>query len=93
MTMTTDLEDIFGELIGDLDFSYEPPEGQGVYLIIEVEKYDDFLHDDEAYRLDGLMEVFVKWNADGELYAAGEDIRLEEGQFDGYVWAKKSEMN
>ena len=94
LTMFDNFEDLFGEPMETLDFSYDPPEIEGVYICVEYDRYQEFLDDDHAFRLDGLKEVFVKTDpGDGKLFAVGEDFRIPEEEFEEYVWAFKTEYN
>lgn len=77
----------------DSDFKHEIPEDLAVYIIVDVDTYENFMNDMKATHIKGIKEVFLKEDANGELYATGENFFLEEKDFDLYVWAKKCEYN
>lgn len=79
--------------MNNLDFKRDIPEVTGVYIVVDASKYETFMSNPYGKRLNGLHEVFLKKGAEGKFYATGDDFKLTEEEFKGYVWARRGDFN
>ncbi len=76
-----------------LEFKKDVPETAGVYIVVEADRYETFMNNPRAMRLNGFREVFVKQGAEGKFYATGDSFNLTEEEFKRYVWARRGDFN
>lgn len=76
-----------------LEFKEDIPDVIGVYIVVEADRYETFMNNPNATRLNGFREVFVKLGAEGKFYATGDGFNLTEDEFERYVWARRCDFN
>lgn len=79
--------------IGNLDFTFDPPAAEGVYVIAESSDMQRFLNSDNESTLNGLRVVFVKRNQGGQLYATGSGEKIFCDEFKLFAWARSTDFH